>query len=115
MRAESRAASARARGPQTALFALAALAVALYARGFSVGFVGDDFPLLDAALRTPLSRLLTGSYGVLGYYRPVSRELYFWWWGRVLHLGPAGFHAVNALIYAAIVAMLYRFVRRWRG
>jgi tetratricopeptide (TPR) repeat protein len=95
--------------------ALAALGAALYGRGFSVGLVGDDYTLLDAALRVPLLDLLSGRHGILGYYRPVSRELYFWWWGRVCGFHATGFHLVNALTYGAAVAMLFAFARRWLG
>jgi tetratricopeptide (TPR) repeat protein len=95
--------------------AVALLAVALYARGFSIGLVGDDYKLLDAALRAPLPDLLTGRHGILGYYRPVSRELYFWLWGKVLGFRGLGFHVVNAVTYAATVAMFHAFLRRWLG
>jgi hypothetical protein len=93
--------------------ALVLLGLALYARGLVLGFVGDDFTLLDAALRYPLGELLSGRHGIVGFYRPVSRELYFWWWGRVLGLGPRGFHLVNAFTFAAVVVMIERLGRAW--
>src|SRR5262245_19530593 len=80
-----------------------------------VGFVGDDFTLLDSALRYPFWELLSGRHGIPGYYRPISRELYFWWWGRILGSGPGGFHIVNALTYVGVVVMLERFARAWAG
>jgi tetratricopeptide (TPR) repeat protein len=95
--------------------ALVLLGLALYARGLVLGFVGDDFTLLDAALRYPLGELLTGRHGIVGFYRPVSRELYFWWWGRVVGLGPGGFHLVNAVTFAAVVVMIERLGRDWAG
>ncbi|TMQ73572.1 MAG: hypothetical protein E6K81_04080 [Candidatus Eisenbacteria bacterium] len=100
---------------RVATVALVLLGLTLYARGLSLGFVGDDFILLDAARRFPLGELLSGRHGIVGFYRPVSRELYFWWWGRVLGLGPFGFHAVNALTFAAIVVMIERLARGWAG
>jgi len=93
--------------------ALVLLGVALYARGLLLGLVGDDFTLLDAALRYPLGELLTGRHGIVGFYRPVSRELYFWWWGKIVGLGPGGFHLVNAATYAAVVVMIERLGRGW--
>ncbi|MEK7330907.1 MAG: hypothetical protein AAB113_08900 [Candidatus Eisenbacteria bacterium] len=98
-----------------AAVALVLLGLALYARGLLLGFVGDDFTLLDAALRYPLGELLTGRHGIVGFYRPVSRELYFWWWGRVVGLGPGGFHLVNALTFVAVVVMIERLGREWAG
>jgi len=94
---------------------LVVLGLALYGRGFVLGYVGDDYKLLDAALRLPLGELLTGRHGILGYYRPVSRELYFWWWGRVVGLGPGGFHLVNAITFAAVVIMIERLGGAWAG
>lgn len=95
--------------------ALALLALALYARGFTLGLVGDDDTLLDAALRVPLGELLTGRHGILGYYRPVSRELYFWIWGHLFGPSALGYHVVNAITFAGVVTMLFLFVRRWLG
>ncbi len=91
---------------------LALLAIVLYGRGLLLGFAGDDFLLLDSALRIPLFELLGGQHAIQGYYRPVSRELYFWWWGRVLGLGPIGFHLVNAATYAGAVVCFFLFARR---
>lgn len=95
--------------------ALVLLGVVLYGRGLLLGLVGDDLTLLDAALRHPLGELLSGRHGILGYYRPVSRELYFWGWGRVLGLDAGGFHIVNALTFAAVVVMIDRLGRAWAG
>ncbi len=95
--------------------AFALLALALYARGFTLGLVGDDDTLLDAALRVPLAELLTGRHGILGYYRPVSRELYFWIWGHLFGPSALGYHVVNAITFAGVVTMLFLFVRRWLG
>ena len=95
--------------------ALMLLGIVLYARGLVLGFVGDDLTLLDAAIRQPLGELLSGRHGILGYYRPVSRELYFWGWGRIAGLGPGGFHLVNALTFVAVIVMIERLGRAWGG
>jgi hypothetical protein len=95
--------------------ALVLLGLVLYARGLVLGYVGDDLTLLDAALRYPLGELLSGRHGIVGYYRPVSRELYFWGWGRLAGLGPGGFHLVNALTFAATLLMIERLGRAWVG
>jgi len=107
--------SARAGTPWVAFALLAALGLALFARCLLVRFVGDDYILLDAAKRLPFVELLSGRHGIPGFYRPVSRELYFWWWGRVLDLGPGAFHLVNAGVWAAAGALFFLFLRRWLG
>jgi hypothetical protein len=98
-----------------ALAILAALAVVLYTRCLLVGFAGDDYVLLDAARRFTLGELLSGRHGIPGFYRPVSRELYFWCWGRVLDLSPWAFHFLNAATWVAAGALYFTFVRRWLG
>jgi len=101
--------------PWAALGLLAALAFALFARSFAVGFAGDDYVLLDAARRLRFLDLLGGREGIPGFYRPVSRELYFWLWGRTLELAPIGYHVVNATAWAGSCALYFWFVRRWLG
>jgi len=98
-----------------ALAVLAGLALALHSRCLLIGFAGDDYVLLDAAKRLPLGELMGGRHGIPGFYRPVSRELYFWWWGRVLDLPPGAFHLLNAATWAAAGALTFWFVRRWLG
>jgi hypothetical protein len=95
--------------------ALVGLGLALYGRALTVGWVGDDFIFLDAAVRTPLLELLTGRHGIVGFYRPLSRELYFWWWGKALGLGPFAMHLINALTFAAVLALLHRLAARAAG
>jgi hypothetical protein len=95
--------------------ALAALGLALYAGCFAIGLIGDDLLFLDAAVRFPLGELLTGRHGILGFYRPLSRELYFWWWGRVIGLDALAFHMLNVLTFVAIVALLARIASKFAG
>jgi hypothetical protein len=95
--------------------ALFGLGLALYAGVFAIGFVGDDLLFLDAAVRFPLGELLTGRHGIIGFYRPLSRELYFWWWGRVIGLDALSFHVLNAVTFVAIVMLLARIANRFAG
>jgi hypothetical protein len=95
--------------------ALAALGLALYGRGFTVGLVGDDYTLLDAALREPLLDLLSGRHGILGYYRPISRELYFYVLGHLAGGAALVYHVVNASVYAATLVLFHRLLERWQG
>ncbi len=91
------------------------LGLALYARSAAIGLVGDDWTLLDAAQHHSLPELLTGRFGILGYYRPVSRELWFWLWGRLFGPQAAGYHAVNAITHLGTLFLAYAFVQRWLG
>ena len=89
--------------------ALAGLGV-LYADALRVGFLNDDYVFLEEASTRPLAESLTGM-GVLGnHYRPLSRQLYFA--GLAFADGaPWVFHLVNALVFAATLALLLDLLR----
>ncbi|HKQ56473.1 MAG TPA: hypothetical protein VJY35_01280, partial [Candidatus Eisenbacteria bacterium] len=97
------------------LLALILLGLVLYARGMVLSFVGDDLTTLDAALRLPLGDLMSARLGPPGPYRTPARELYFWWWGRTVGLGPGGFHLVNLISFAGAVVMLGRLASGFGG
>ncbi|MFI5372313.1 MAG: hypothetical protein ACHQ52_12215, partial [Candidatus Eisenbacteria bacterium] len=99
----------------TPLAALGALALVLLARALAIGWIADDYLFLDAVRRFALPELLTGRHAIEGYYRPVSRELYFWFGDRVLGLSAGALHVLNAMIFAVIVALLFDLARRWAG
>ncbi|NOT33252.1 MAG: hypothetical protein HOP12_03680, partial [Candidatus Eisenbacteria bacterium] len=92
-----------------------ALGTVLLVRCLTVGWVADDLVFMDAARRETFGELLSGRHGILGYYRPVSRELYFWLFGRLLGLGPFALHLVNALVFALMVGVFAATVRRLCG
>jgi hypothetical protein len=59
-----------------ALVALCAVLVGV--DSFRLGFFADDFLFLDMVRRMPAGEVLLGQHGVWPWYRPLSRELYFW-------------------------------------
>ncbi|HUK63481.1 MAG TPA: hypothetical protein VLV15_09110, partial [Dongiaceae bacterium] len=98
-----------------ALVALVALGLVLFARSFGIGWIADDYLFLDAVRRFPLAELLTGRHAIQGYYRPVSRELYFWLGDRVFGLSAGALHGLNALLFATAATLVFDLVRRWSG
>ena len=75
------------RGPALAPFWLAVLVAAAGSDVYRLGFFADDFLFLDAVRRWPVWQVLLGRHGVFPWYRPLSRELYFY---AVSAAGPAG-------------------------
>jgi hypothetical protein len=49
-----------------------------YADTFHIGFYADDFVFFDAVRRMPVLKVLIGQYGIYPWYRPLSRELFFY-------------------------------------
>ena len=76
------------------LLLLALLVAAMGADLFRLGFFGDDFHLLDVARRMPAGEVLLGQHGIWPWYRPLSRELYFY---VLAAAGPAGRIVARAL------------------
>ena len=91
------------------MLALAGLGV-LYADALRIGFLNDDYLFLEEARTRSLAESLTGM-GALGkHFRPLSRQLYFA--GLAFADGsPWVFHLVNALVFAATLALLLDLLR----
>ena len=71
----------------------------LVADTFRIVFFADDFHMLDVARRVPLFDLLGGQHGIFPWYRPLSRELYFW---LVTHAGPLELVLARVLSLGAV-------------
>ena len=73
-----------------------------------IAFYADDYIFLDAARRMPVDSVLLGQHGIYPWYRPLSREIYFY--GALL-AGPYGrlfTIAVSALTAGMAAWCLYR-------
>jgi hypothetical protein len=79
---------------------------------FRIGFFADDFHFLDVARRIPLAKALLGQHGIYPWYRPLSRELYFW---TVAAAGPASLlvaHLLSLACLLGIACLLFRLAER---
>jgi len=88
--------------------AIALLVALIGADVFRLGFFADDFHFLDVARRVPLLALLSGQYGLYPWYRPLSRELYFY---LIAHSGPLGLvvaHTLSLLGVAGCAWLIHR-------
>jgi hypothetical protein len=76
-------------------------------------FLWDDFDFLGRASRLHLRDLLPDPSIV--FYRPLSREVYFWVVTHLLGTSPLFAHILNAAVACGILALLVDFVRRLAG
>jgi hypothetical protein len=100
--------------PATALALVLLALVWLHASALRLLFFADDYLFLDQVRTRSLFGALTSPDPLRNFWRPVGRQLYFW---LVVRLGetPLAAHAMNLLIFAGIVAMLFVLVRRLAG
>ncbi|MEQ1831682.1 MAG: hypothetical protein ABL977_01420 [Candidatus Eisenbacteria bacterium] len=99
--------------PAVLLAAWAVLLVVLGADTFRIAFFADDFHMLDVARRIALPDLLGGQHGIFPWYRPLSRELYFW---LIAHAGPLELMLARVLSLGAVAlaaAQLRVLGARW--
>jgi hypothetical protein len=89
------------------------LALLLSARTFGWGFLWDDYDFLGRVESLGLTDLLPADDVV--FYRPVSRELYFWVVRHILGGSPVVAHVLNAAVVSTILALLVSFVGRLAG
>jgi hypothetical protein len=76
-------------------------------------FLWDDFDFLRRSLHLGLTDLLPDPS--VTFYRPVSRELYFWFVDHLLGTSPLAAHVLNALIAAGCVFLVADLLRRSAG
>jgi len=95
-----------------ALALAAVLAGAIGADVFRLGFFADDFHFLDVARRVPLWEALAGRHGIWPWYRPVSRELFFWLVTACGRAAPVVAHVVNLACVLLAALLLWRVGRR---
>ena len=92
-----------------AVFCALVLAISV----FRFPFLWDDFDFLGRALSLRLSDLLPDPSIV--FYRPLSREAYFWVITHLLNTSPLAAHILNAAAASGILALLIALVRKLAG
>lgn len=106
----------RLRLPAWACIALIlAGAVWLYLPALDTPFFADDYLFLDQVRGRPFLASLATPDPLSNFYRPVSRQLYFWLIGKATHESPFAFHAGNLSCLLVILVLLFLIVRRLAG
>jgi len=102
------------RNPWLTAWAGAVLCALLLALNtFRFPFLWDDFDFLGRAVSLRPRDFLPDP--AIVFYRPLSREAYFWVVTHVLNMSPLAAHALNAAVAGGILAVLIASVRRMAG
>ena len=90
-------------------------ALALHARSVAKPFFADDFFFLEQSRGRSLWGVLTSADPLGNFFRPVSRQIYFWMLSRMGGESSTLFHAVNLAIFLVSLLVLYALARRLAG
>jgi hypothetical protein len=80
---------------------------------FRFPFLWDDFDFLGRVNTLRLRDLLPDPSVI--FYRPLSREVYFWVVTHLLGMSPLAAHVLNTALVAGTIAILMAFMRRLAG
>ena len=75
----------------------------------------DDYRFLEQTRHASLLAILARSDPLGNYYRPLSRQLYFWVVGRLGGESPQVFHLVNLGLFVLLLLALVALVHRLAG
>ncbi len=102
--------------PAFALIGLTVLAaVLLYLPALHTSFFADDYLFLDQVRGKTLFQALRTPDPLSNFYRPVSRQLYFWSVAGASHESPWVFHVVGLAWFAVLLMLLFGLARRLAG
>lgn len=98
-----------------AVAALLAVVALRWPDALRAPFVNDDFLFLDRTRAASLPSLWGFDGLAFHWWRPWSRETHYWAVQAIAGANPAVFHAVNAALWVAVVALFWAFARRVAG
>ena len=87
-------------------------ALCLHLRGIAGPFFADDYLFLEQARGKSLTAVLSSPDPLGNFFRPVSRQAYFWFVGHAGHESPMVFHVVGLALFVVSVLTLYLVVRQ---
>jgi hypothetical protein len=97
-------------------FALLALALGLqYGSALRMPLLGDDYAILDRTRWASFTALWSREHLFSHWYRPVSRELYYWTLYRLAGLRVAPWHLASFALWLAAMGLFVAFARRLVG
>jgi len=99
--------------PPRLAWVLVLLAVAtIYVPTLGIPFLGDDYVFLDKTRLAGFSELWSRSNTNFGWYRPWSREFYFWAVQHVAGASAIAFRTANLLLWTVSLLIFGEVVRR---
>jgi len=94
---------------------LAAFLLASYRHALSLGFISDDYLILDKVLRGSFGSLWEPRALLFNWYRPVSRELHYWTLSHLFGTQVLPFHLVSFALWVADMTLFFLLARRLAG
>ena len=102
--------------PELLLLGLAvAAAIVLYAPALGTAFFADDYLFLDQVRQKSLAAALATPDPLSNFYRPISRQLYFWTVAGTSGESARVFHIVGLAWFAVLLVLLFGLARRIAG
>jgi hypothetical protein len=89
--------------------------VVLYVPALGTQFFADDFLFLDQVRGRSLWQALQAPDPLSNFFRPVSRQLYFWVVAGLTHESPFAFRVGNLITLLVAIVLLWRLARRLAG
>jgi hypothetical protein len=81
----------------------------------TLAFIGDDYLILDRTISQPFWSLLSFDNVIFNWYRPISRELYYWSMEQLFGLSPLPYHLVSFALWGVVMALYVLLVARMAG
>ncbi len=78
-------------------------------------FFADDFLFLDQVRDKTLGQALATPDPLSNFYRPISRQLYFWCVAGVSNESELAFHVTGLIAYVGLLSLLFLVARRLAG
>ena len=98
-----------------ALALILVTAVALHLDALRAPFFADDYLFLDQARFRSLPATVMSPDPIGNFFRPVSRQLWFWAGARIGDESPLTFHVANLALFLGVLLLLFALVRRLVG
>jgi hypothetical protein len=92
-----------------------AAAVGLHLGALGSPFFADDFLFLDQVRFRSLTVVFASPDPIGNFFRPVSRQLWFWCWAGPTHESATAFHVANLGLFLAILVLFFTLIRRFLG
>lgn len=90
-------------------------AAILHLPSLQTPFFADDYLFLDQVRGRPLPEALAQPDPLSNYFRPVSRQVYFWLIATGTRESSLAFHISNLLLFLGTLVLLFLVVRRIAG
>jgi len=92
-----------------------AAAVALYLPALHTSFFADDYLFLDQVREKSLAAALRTPDPLSNFYRPISRQLYFWTVAGASNESAHAFHVAGLAAFLVLLLLLFGLARRLAG